>query len=242
MRRCSSRIGNRGSAAVEASLVVPIFLLAMVYLYLTFQSVLADALVYEAASETAEYMAEMSYVEAGNVAVAYLKFPGYVDEKETIEQHVKGGSAGVSFIGSDMGKETHWVELRVAYTPKFAQARSYKIRQRAYVGNEQPEEDGNATDEEVYVYVTEHQQVYHRTRNCTHLRLSIRISPKKAAKKQGYRPCELCGDESGDIVYVTDEGRKYHGRNTCSGLKRTVYRKKQSEVQGLGPCSRCGGE
>lgn len=232
-------IGNRGSAALEASLAVPVFLLAMVYLYLTFQSVLADALVYEAAAETAGYMAELSYTDVCNLSVAYLMFPDYIDETDTVDRYIEGGNSGVSFIGTDTMDTANWISLCVTYTPKYAEKRRYTVRQRAYVGNKGTEQTGTE-NAQVYVYVTDHQQVYHSTRTCTYLQLSIRTSAIGAAKKQGYQPCEFCGADSGTMVYITDEGRKYHSRISCSGLKRTVYRKKKSEIGGLGPCSRCG--
>lgn len=56
------KIRNQGSASLEATLVMSVFLLAMVSLFWMAQSVLAEAQVYEAAAETAEYMAEIAYL------------------------------------------------------------------------------------------------------------------------------------------------------------------------------------
>ena len=76
------KIRNQGSASLEATLVMSVFLLAMVSLFWMAQSVLAEAQVYEAAAETAEYMAEIAYLGGADTAVAYLRFPKYADEKE----------------------------------------------------------------------------------------------------------------------------------------------------------------
>ena len=65
------KVKNRGSASLEATLSIPLFLLAMVYLYLVFQSVLAEAVVYEAAAETAEYLGVTE--EFLNDALTYYK-------------------------------------------------------------------------------------------------------------------------------------------------------------------------
>lgn len=46
------KIRNQGSASLEATLVMSVFLLAMVSLFWMAQSVLAEAQVYEAAAET----------------------------------------------------------------------------------------------------------------------------------------------------------------------------------------------
>lgn len=107
------KIRNQGSASLEATLVMPVFLLAMVSLFWMAQSVLAEAQVYEAAAETAEYMAEIAYLGAADTAVAYLRFPKYADEKETVERYVKHGVSGVQFLGSEIGEK--YIVLRVSY-------------------------------------------------------------------------------------------------------------------------------
>lgn len=231
---------NVGSASLEAALVVPLFLLAMVYLFQSFQSVLAETLIYEAAAQTVEYMAELSYVEPCNITVAYLKFPEYIDEKNTVTRYIEGGTAGVSFLGSVMLDEENCVRLCVSYKTKYAGARTFTIRKRAYVGekNDKGKDSTNRSDD-IYVYITDNQSVYHLTRNCTYLTLRIHSSSLQHAKEIGYEACSFCGEESAHMVYVTEEGTCYHSRLSCSGLKRSIYRKKLSEVQGLGACSRC---
>lgn len=231
---------NQGSASLEATLVMPVFLLVMVSLFWMTQSVLAEAQVYEAAAETAEYMAEIAYLEAANTAAAYLRFPRYVDETEMVEQHVKHGVSGVQFLGSEIGEE--YIVLRVSYGMEHLGARSFTIRKRAYTGAAwEDTETDTAHVEDVYVYVTDNQAVYHMTRRCSYLTLQIQASTLEQAKHNGYDMCAFCGKGiRGKQVYVTNEGDRYHSSLTCSGLKRTVYRKKKSEVTGLVACSRCG--
>ena len=90
------KIRNQGSASLEATLVMSVFLLAMVSLFWMAQSVLAEAQVYEAAAETAEYMAEIAYLGAADTAVAYLRFPKYADEKESVNGMLSMESVGCS--------------------------------------------------------------------------------------------------------------------------------------------------
>ena len=211
------KIRNQGSASLEATLVMSVFLLAMVSLFWMAQSVLAEAQVYEAAAETAEYMAEIAYLGAADTAVAYLRFPKYADEKETVERYVKHGVSGVQFLGSEIGEE--YIVLRVSYAMEHLGTRSFTIRKRAYTGAAREDTETDAVRaEDAYVYVTD-----------------------KQAKHNGYDMCAFCGKNvQGRQVYVTNEGDRYHSSLTCSGLKRTVYRKKKSEVTGLAACSRCG--
>lgn len=107
------------------------------------QSVLAEAQVYEAAAETAEYMAEIAYLGAADTAVAYLRFPKYADEKETVERYVKHGVSGVQFLGSEIGEE--YIVLRVSYAMEHLGTRSFTIRKRAYTGREGRYRDGCGT-------------------------------------------------------------------------------------------------
>lgn len=102
--------------------------------------------------------------------------------------------------------------------------------------------------EELYVYVTETGTVYHKNRSCSYLNPSIKqvavSSVKDQRNKSGaiYYACPLCDDRSmGESCYITDYGTNYHTSITCSGLKRTIYEVKLSEVRGKGPCSKCGG-
>lgn len=105
---------------------------------------------------------------------------------------------------------------------------------------------GNPQDREM-VYVTENGQVYHITRNCTHLRLSvhqIKAGELKDARNQygkKYTFCEKCArGESPAVIYITDEGDKFHYKRECPGLKRTVSSLPKEEAQKrYRPCSRC---
>ena len=109
---------------------------------------------------------------------------------------------------------------------------------------------GSATDsnggsmEDPIVYVAENGTVYHLSRSCTHLDLSIRpINSDRVgdARNSGggkYKRCEICGGGSG-TVYITDDGDRYHSSLTCSGLKRTIYEIPLSQVGSRRLCGRC---
>ena len=97
------------------------------------------------------------------------------------------------------------------------------------------------------VYVTEGSEVFHRDRNCSHLKLSVREVPGSEVpalrNKSGsrYRPCGICHSSLSDgKLYITTDGDRYHNSITCSGLKRCVRAIKKSEAGSRRPCKRCG--
>ncbi|MGN1314507.1 MAG: hypothetical protein ACI4VG_05760 [Lachnospiraceae bacterium] len=101
--------------------------------------------------------------------------------------------------------------------------------------------------EEVIVYMTDYGEVYHRSRNCTHLALSVRmiafsrLQNQRNSSGSRYTPCEICGDKGFiSAVYITEQGNRYHTSLGCSGLKRTVRGVRLSQIPGVPPCSKCG--
>ena len=77
---------NRGSVTIEASLVFPIFLFFVMSLYHMCYSRIADNIVYEAAIETAEFMAEYAYLDGNNILLPTYKFQEYVDDKTIVSR------------------------------------------------------------------------------------------------------------------------------------------------------------
>lgn len=57
-----------------------------------------------------------------------------------------------------------------------------------------------------------------------------------------YAACESCVGKnwSGTAVYITDYGSSYHSGRHCRGLKRTVMAVPWSQVRGIRSCSKCG--
>ena len=105
---------------------------------------------------------------------------------------------------------------------------------------------GYYPDDEI-VFVTKDSEVYHRDRNCSHLKLSVRevtgseVPSLRNESGSRYKSCGICHSRLSDgKLYITAEGDRYHNSITCSGLKRTVYAVYLSEVKDNRPCSRCG--
>lgn len=118
---------------------------------------------------------------------------------------------------------------------------------RAWVGFTGETFQNNAG--EMLVYITPGGTVYHRTRDCTYLRLSVRQTSYKEIRNERnqsgsrYTACEFCIRRgwAGGALYITDYGTSYHSSAGCQGLRRTVTVIPLSEAGERPCCSRCGG-
>ena len=99
--------------------------------------------------------------------------------------------------------------------------------------------------EEETVFIATTGTVYHTSRDCSHIRISIRNVPIKEVgglrNKSGgkYTSCNLCGPDFGGNVFVATSGDRYHSSKSCSGLKRTIVEVPLSKVQNRNLCKRC---
>lgn len=256
---------DRGSASVEASLVLPVFIFAMLAVFAMAGCIRTRTVIYDGLHETAAYLAEYSYAyelaEKGadmgpyaegmadgvSLVLANRKIREYIDDKDTVNTYVDGGMSGVKVINAELS-DGGFVCLKVRYMLKinlpFAGGSTVgcvdRIRQRAYLGYDRSQDDD---DDEEYVYVAENGSVYHNSRSCYHIRISVRSVSGEVLddRYSGLSACRICGRyKSNGVIYVTEQGDKYHYSLGCSGLKRTIYRKKKSECGGLPQCSECG--
>jgi hypothetical protein len=129
-----------------------------------------------------------------------------------------------------------------------------RVRMHGWNGHKVPPktQDIDETKEnEKIVYITQTGTVYHLTKKCTHLALSIRmidlsqIDNARNSSGGKYKQCNICNHgELSKIsqVYITDTGDRYHISLDCSGLKRTILSVPLSEVSDRSLCSRCGSE
>ena len=117
---------------------------------------------------------------------------------------------------------------------------------RAWIGY--TGEGGYGNGEEIFVYITPEGTVYHKNRDCSYLKLSIRsiraenLEEARNSSGSRYNPCGTCAERGSPAgtVYVTDYGDRYHNSRSCSGLKRTVMMAPLREVHGKRACSKCG--
>ena len=233
-------MNNKGIASVEAAIVIPIFLFAFLAIYHVINIISVKTIIYEAAVETSEYLAETAYLEDVGMNVLSEKTRKLEFEKNLSDV---GGVSGITFHHSYRDDADNVIiclryKIKIPFLSIEKQF-EIKIKQRAYLGRNK-DEIISQDDEDIYVYITDNMEAYHLSRNCSHLDLSIEYATLEGAREAGYKKCSFCGNRKGDMVYITKEGDCYHKYISCSGLTRNVHRVRLSEVGGMQPCQRCG--
>ena len=169
---------------------------------------------------------------------------------------IKGGADGLSFLSDSLISDNHMVDMVLRYQVKipylpgdiFSLLCVQRVRIRTFTGFMPPGEEGTEKEEaEALVYVTETGSVYHTSKYCTHLNLSIKavdcanLASMRNSSGGIYYACERCGgvSEGSNTVYVTTYGDRYHGSTDCQGLKRSFQEIPISEVEGRRQCKKC---
>ncbi len=241
---------RRGSLTVEAALVLPLFLFAMLLvgylgMMIRCQDEVQWALTRTAREAAVEYAASGSRASASKPA-CLLK----------LNRYLGGGGLPVSLSDSRLLTRGDEIDLVAEYQVKLPfhllPMKSVKFRQRvrtrAFTGVESRAGQGGGGN--VTVYITATGRVYHRDRKCPYLKLTIsqvKYSDLPALRNEGgsiYRPCEKCSEGKifldGQAVWVTNYGDRFHSAKTCGNIRRDIQKVKLSEAGGRTPCSKCG--
>ena len=244
-----------GSLTIEASLILPIFIFAM-FLALSlinlmrFHLNLQEAIHQEMGKLALRAYREWNVSQAGVGSSVLARLDPLLLDKAPI----KGGEGGIDFSGSKLDNR-EIIEINAVYQAElpydffhiFNRSFCAKCLMHSFIGYEKGlDERSVCQKEEEYVYVTETGTVYHKDRECSYLRLSIKEADRSALKDlrnssgHKYYACRSCGKSAGNRVYITDDGTCYHSSLVCHGLKRTVTCIPLSQAGGKRPCSRCG--
>jgi hypothetical protein len=181
----------------------------------------------------------------------------YLDKDFINQSCVKNGFDGIDFSYSSIANEDDVIDIIVKYQICIPvriinlgdMSMLQRVRLRAWTGYEvvAAYEIGEDSDEEM-VYVTDTGTVYHKSKDCSHIKLSVTsvvgipIGLRNANGAKYSRCEECCSGEEGEnaTYYITSYGTRYHADRNCSGIKRSVHEIPISEVGNRTPCSRCG--
>ncbi len=247
---------QKGSLTIEAAMALPIFLFASVLILMLSDALCLHTTIEAALHQNVKKAAQQAYVHAPDENQLYQNIMEDIGLEYLERAPIEGGSSGIFFENSSVGASDR-IDLRVQYRLKFPYdifgigsiTMSQRCLAHEWVGYGQEYAMKEGSKQEEYVYITPHGTVYHRSSECTHLRLSIRevtASQLKSLRNIDggrYKRCEHCRCSlSSEHIYITDSGDRYHDSLTCSGLKRDIIAIPISEVEGRRPCSRCGGQ
>lgn len=240
---------RKGSITVEASFVLPMFLFVMVMVLFLFRILQIQYIVGNSLDTAVSRAALLRETSAEKVeSAAKILFYKELVVQNCPINHIRAGVAGFSWKSSQV--DENYVDMKVTYNVKFPipffgkrrMELSEACRVHRWTGYDMASANEGRTD---WVYVTPNGTVYHESRSCTHLKLSIQYISISRLKTEfsEYVPCSYCGREQrkSGKVYVTDEGQCYHTRIDCSGLKRTIYMIRKDQTGGRTPCQRCQG-
>lgn len=249
---CLPSFIRRGSMTLEATLVLPLFIFAMISCMLFGQMLVLKGRMHQGLAQAAMDMAVMEYKEQKsgrhtNTAQLRILQKKYADIDDL---PLIINISGLNFIGTKIPNDMDEIEVHMNYSltinPPLGNIQKMKITdiiyQKAFTGY-MPSifETGDGC-----VYVAKYGTVYHKSLSCSHIMLSIAGSGKIQDYLDGktrYQACKKCAKHaSGDItqLFIPKEGDCYHVSLSCSGLTRDVREISIWETGGLKPCSRCG--
>lgn len=263
---------RRASMTLEAAMVLPLFLFTVLNLFAAVNDIALHVRMQAAMQQTGLVLARYAYAyervkegfslpesELADVVFsqAYVKekVEDSVGEDMITRMGVHGGAEGVSFLQSEIldGDTVTLVasyRMDALFMPE--EIASFQMVNRVclrkWTGYDNTAGAGGADTASQIVYITEYGEVYHHSRNCYHLNVTIRqTSMEKLSEERNqnggrYTACELCGGrrQSG-VLYVSEDGERYHTTAACSALRRTVTAIPLSEVGARSPCHYCGG-
>ncbi len=166
------------------------------------------------------------------------------------------GSSGVYTYNSSYDEKTGILDIVVNYNYQIPflpePIGTFSLAQRSYshvwIGRKLDQKDSSDGKGDSHtVYVTPYGTVYHTSKECSYLDLSIRqipvseISSARNTDGKIYEKC-TCANHmaAGDFVYITDYGTNWHTDINCAGLKRTINEIDISEIGDKHACPKCG--
>ena len=260
---------KNGSVTVEASLVLPLFLIFTIQVFSLFEiltiftrlqaaceETAVEAAVFLALSGDATQSEEMSFLLSETLIREEIIRKA--DLGKAADSVILGGLAGLHFFRCDLATDGENVEIIVTYRvkPRLCPDLLGKVtlvnhsKVRAWTGFERESilKEPEDSSEEI-VYVTPSGEAYHLFADCSYLKAGVQrvdggeLGSLRNNERKIYYPCEYCakgeGAQSGSTYYITPWGTRFHTGSTCIGLEKQVTGIPLSEVGTRHLCSKC---
>ncbi len=246
-----------GLMTVEAGLILPFFLMAVLMLLNLFHVCGIYQELLAAGARSVHRCAVEGYDKDFGMDSILEKMVLQIGRSDADFSRISGGMAGIDYWGTGYDPDSGKIDavLSCNVLPAFSLFSlgnikvSFSLHSRAFIGGKMlsGSDDTAATDKKM-VYVAENGVVYHSSRECAYIDLSLHgvmsgsLDGLRNTQGGKYYPCERCmesEDGGGSVVYITDTGTRYHSSSQCPGLSRTVYEMELTLDCGLPPCHRC---
>ena len=175
---------------------------------------------------------------------------------------VEGGAAGLSLSGSTLrGRELDLVlsfriASKVGFPFRLHIPVTVRSMRRLWTGTVLLQHEEHAQEEteeeENIVYVTDNGEVFHRSLQCRILKIrptavpAAEVGDLRNRNGAKYYPCDYCcrgRPVTEGLVYITNEGIRYHAERDCGEITRYVRKISLSEAEEhYRPCFYCGQE
>ena len=272
---------QKGVLTIEAALVLPLFLSAMFFIACMMNITWLNLKIGSALTNVCNEMSSFAYpvsavggsqseeAEDGEGTVLngemfshlYLsvKMGNLLGADSLVKEMVQGGTAGIRYLNSSMMEDGQIIDIIAEYDVELPFSEfgvpplhcMQRARMHGWVGYLKEKNQDDSRNDPV-VFVTDTGTVYHRSRDCAYISLSVAAvngaDVRNIRSEDGsiYYPCELCRApavlSAADTVFLTTDGNRYHTSKECSGIKRSVHEILLSEAGGRRPCSKCGGQ
>ncbi len=256
----------KGSLTVEASLVLPLFIGAIVSLLFFIQAIRINVHI-----QKAVYNQTMKI--AGYAYYINVPEPPVVVENLFEAEYIKG--CVINELGTEFMDNPYLVNGRYGFLLNFTNifdegiidvALQYKLKvpfdlfgvgevpfvARARCKTWAGADIGRTEWDTEMVYVTKYGEVYHNNKSCTFIKSDVMNCAKakvillKNESGEWYQPCSLCSEGNPSyiaIVYYTKYGNRFHINENCSNLKSNVFSiEKETAIKKYRPCSKCAKE
>lgn len=253
------------SATVEASLVIPLYMYAVIAVIYVMQILNVRSDVDRAVYNALRSMSKYAYInedsdKSYSQQEIYFMIISELGTEYAKSHNIAGGNAGI--VISDISSDE--CSSKIEFTLKYAVKNPFNIfgagvftinqqfSAEAWLGQEYAQEWQRDNLSEDKVYVTSEGTVYHRDRSCRTINIIIDkadISDLEQLRNSSggkYYLCERCkgfktnGDKlMKNEIYITDYGDRYHFNINCSALKRTVFEIPYSAVGQREACKVC---
>jgi hypothetical protein len=255
------RYGTRGSAAVEAAIMLPLFIIGILTIgYLLKFCMVSDGVHHALTDEAHRIMAEapvMPYPigsEQEIVTRVESESRGEADSVKTGRFLYsafgvsKGGKVYTDLTAISVSFETP-LKLPKIFLSEVKGERTVLCRAfvgMAQSGNAKPFSEMEQDDDGTTVWVFPRSGERYHDEHCAYIENNPREVLLDKYVRSRYSPCKLCrpdGSRDGTLVYCfITSGRAYH-TGSCTTVDRYVIEigKEDAEKQGYTACSKCGG-